>query len=74
MASRIVRGFNVDMDLSGDIDRLAAVRGVNRSELVNQLLRAGIKAQRIEAAQAAVYAGLGAASLTAITALALLLA
>lgn len=73
MASRVVRSFSVDRELSTQLDAIAERRGVSVSELVNQLAQAGIRQQRIEAAQAFVNAGVGTAALTALLVLVLIL-
>lgn len=73
MASRVVRSFSVDRELSSQLDQIAERRGLSVSELVNQLAKAGIKHQRIEAAQALVEAGVGTAALTALLVLIFLL-
>lgn len=74
MANRMVRSHAIDIDLGNELDALATKRGISKSELVNQLLRTGLQAQRVEAARAMVNAGLGTAALTALLVLAVLLA
>lgn len=74
LATRIVRSHAIDIDLGNELDALAVKRGISKSELVNQLLRSGLQAQRVEAARALVNAGLGTAAMTALLVLGFLLA
>lgn len=58
----------VDSDLLSRLDRLAEAEGESRSEIVNQVLRQGLAAQKAEALQSFGFAGAGLASLTFIIA------
>lgn len=78
MASRLVRSFALDSPVSTDLDIEAERQGVSKSEMVNQLLAEALLVRRAVETRRAVgtgltYAGLGAASLTALLTLAVIL-